>query len=427
MGTANGTDRLHVGPTRGGRPPAAAGGPPVPWADVHESVAAEPDVADAQPEPYRRFRDWRFYVGTLGKVLLCTGLLVLAFVAYQLWGTGIQAAQAQRDLEDEFEEALAAASTTVPPTTPATDAPPSTDSTGGSTVPSTAPATTAPATTVPPAPTVQEGDPLARLEIPAIGVDWIVVAGVRVEDLQRGPGHYPDTPLPGQDGNVAIAGHRTTYGAPFAEINELEPGDEIVLTTFTGRFVYRMSGQRIVPPTDASVLDPTPFPVLTLTSCHPKYSARERIIVQALFDAEASDGVLAPAMPGYAGSAASNPATVASTAPPTEPAESTVADDPGTTAASPATTPAPVAPTTAASASGTSSADALEQGWFDDAAAWPQVALWAAVLIAISLVGWRIGRAIGRNWVGAIIAAAPFLIALYFFFENVNRLLPPNL
>ncbi|HWC68034.1 MAG TPA: hypothetical protein VG478_08220, partial [Acidimicrobiales bacterium] len=142
---------------------------------------------------------------------------------------------------------------------------------------------------------------------------------------------------------------------------------------------------------------------------------------------EASDGVLAPAMPGYAGSAASNPATAAPTAPPTEPAESTVADDPGTTAASPATTPATVPPTIAASASGTSSADALEQGWFDDAAAWPQVALWATVLIAISLVGWRIGRAIGRNWVGALIATAPFLIALYFFFENVNRLLPPNL
>jgi sortase A len=425
MGSANGTDPLHVRPTRAaaahwpGRSTGTVTG-------VQESVA-EPDVgdvADAEPAPYQRFRDWRFYVGTLGKVLLCTGLLVLAFVAYQLWGTGIQAAQAQKDLEDEFEEALAAASTT-PPTTPATTAPPT--STGGSTVPTTAPATTAPPTTSAPAPMVQEGDPLARLEIPAIGVDWIVVAGVRVEDLQRGPGHYPDTPRPGQEGNVAIAGHRTTYGAPFAEINELEPGDEIVLTTFTGRFVYRMSGQRIVPPTDASVLDPTPFPVLTLTSCHPKYSARERIIVQGLFDPEASDGVLAPATSGYAGSVSSDPATVSSTAPPTEPAESTVADDPGTTVASPAATVATVAPTTAASASGTSSADALEQGWFDDSAAWPQVALWAAVLIAISLVAWRIGRALGRSWVGALIAAAPFVVALYFFFENVNRLLPPNL
>ena len=83
---------------------------------------------------------------------------------------------------------------------------------------------------------------MAKIEIPRIGVDWIVVEGVDVADLRKGPGHYPGTALPGVRGNVAIAGHRTTYGAPFQDINELDPGDEIILTTVTGRYVYRVTG-----------------------------------------------------------------------------------------------------------------------------------------------------------------------------------------
>ena len=97
----------------------------------------------------------------------------------------------------------------------------------------------APPATAPPAP--QEGDPVAKIEIPRIGVDWIVVEGVDVADLRKGPGHYPGTALPGVRGNVAIAGHRTTYGAPFQDVNELEPGDEIILTSVTGRYVYRVT------------------------------------------------------------------------------------------------------------------------------------------------------------------------------------------
>ena len=113
------------------------------------------------------------YAGGLGRVLLSTGVLVLAFVAYQLWGTGIQAAQAQNELEDEFEQALAAASTT-------TAAPTTTANPGGSTPPTTVSPPTVPTTPAPTVPEVHEGDALAKLEIPAIGVDWIVVAGVRV-------------------------------------------------------------------------------------------------------------------------------------------------------------------------------------------------------------------------------------------------------
>jgi sortase A len=351
-------------------------------------------------------------------VLLSTGVLVLAFVAYQLWGTGIQAAQAQDELEDEFEQAVAAATTT-------TAAPPTTATPVGSTAPPTVPTTPAPTV-----PEVHEGDALAKLEIPSIGVDWIVVAGVRVEDLQKGPGHYPDTPLPGQEGNVAIAGHRTTYGAPFARINELEPGDEIVLSTFTGRFVYRMSEQWIVPPTDASVLNPTPVPSLTLTSCHPKYSARERIIVRAVLDPEASSGPLAPAMPGYAGTVASEPATITPTAPPSSAPVTTApgSSEPATTADQPVVLDAEASSVSAVPRlSESSSAAALEHGWFDDPDAWPQVALWGFALTIIALGAWGLSRRAGHNWVGALVGILPFVFALYFFFENVNRLLPPNL
>jgi sortase A len=395
---------------------------------VQDGPAEHPDP-EVERRPYRRSRDWRVYAGGLGRVLLSTGVLVLAFVAYQLWGTGIQAAQAQDALEQEFEEALSAVSTTV--ASPTTTGVATTSAPAGSTTPTTVPATTAPPTT--PAatlPEVREGDALARLEIPRIGVDWIVVAGVRVEDLQKGPGHYPDTPLPGQEGNVAIAGHRTTYGAPFARINELEPGDEIVVSTFTGRFVYRMSEQWIVPPTDASVLDPSPFPVLTLTSCHPKYSARERIIVRAVFDADASSGPLAPAMPGYAGTAASDPATVAPTTPATSEPSVTApaAAEPGTTADSPVVSSAEASSaTTVAAPAQSTSADALEHGWFDDPDAWPQVALWGTAVTLVALGAWGMSRWSRRNWVGAVLGIAPFVVALYFLFENVNRLLPPNL
>ncbi len=110
-----------------------------------------------------------------------------------------------------------------------------------------------------------------------------VVQGVSDEDLRRGPGHYPQTALPGQVGNAAIAGHRTTYGAPFYSLNELRVGDSISLTDTAGRtFVYRVSEPpRVVSPSDVSVLDPTPFAQLTLTTCNPRFSATSRLVVFA--------------------------------------------------------------------------------------------------------------------------------------------------
>ena len=138
----------------------------------------------------------------------------------------------------------------------------------------------------------EPGEAIARILIPSIDMDEIVVAGVDVEDLRKGPGHYSTTPLPGQPGNAAIAGHRTTYGAPFGRLAELNAGDAIIVETLQGRFTYRVLpgqpgmaghalGFRIVAPTALEVLDDVGDNRLTLTSCHPKYSSKKRIIVHA--------------------------------------------------------------------------------------------------------------------------------------------------
>jgi sortase A len=130
--------------------------------------------------------------------------------------------------------------------------------------------------------TLAEGDPLTRIQIPKIGLDSVVVEGISLSALKAGAGHYPQTPLPGEVGNVGIAGHRTTYGRPFNRMDELRTGDTIILTTPVGRFTYSVARDPfIVAPTDLSVLDKTSDGELTLTSCHPKGSARQRIIVRA--------------------------------------------------------------------------------------------------------------------------------------------------
>ena len=127
-----------------------------------------------------------------------------------------------------------------------------------------------------------EGDAIARLEIPAIDLTDYVVEGTDLDSLRKGPGHYPETPLPGERGTSAIAGHRTTYGAPFRHIDELDRGDRIVVDMPDGRFVYRVQGQKIVDDQDLSVLEPVGYRRLMLSACHPLYSAAQRIIVYAM-------------------------------------------------------------------------------------------------------------------------------------------------
>jgi len=120
----------------------------------------------------------------------------------------------------------------------------------------------------------------AKLVIPKIGLDVIVVEGTEIDDLKKGPGHMKGTALPGQ-GNTVISGHRVTYSRPFFRIDERTVGDPIILYTPANKYVYRVVEKRIVAPTDVSVIQPTSEVRLTLTACHPPYSARYRIIVIA--------------------------------------------------------------------------------------------------------------------------------------------------
>jgi sortase A len=127
----------------------------------------------------------------------------------------------------------------------------------------------------------QAGDPLGRILIPEIGVSEIFVEGTGTADLRKGPGHYPATPLPGQRGTIGIAGHRTTYGAPFHDVDDLRRGDRIQLAMPYGRFTYRVERTRIVPPTATEVTDRVGYDRLILSACHPLYSAAQRIVVFA--------------------------------------------------------------------------------------------------------------------------------------------------
>ncbi|MDQ1511282.1 MAG: sortase [Actinomycetota bacterium] len=211
-------------------------------------------------------------IAAIGRTLVTLGLLILLFVSYELWGTGIFTARAQSNLKHKFAQelqkvhddpTLSAPTTKTSPTTP------------GHPKPTT---TVNPSTLVAP----PEGEPIGKIDIPKINVHWVFVEGVQLTDLAKGPGHYPGTPLPGQIGNAAIAGHRTTHGAPFFDIDKLKTGDRINITTFAGTFVYALFKDPFpVQPTDYYVVDNTPDAELTLTSCHPQYSAAQRLIVKA--------------------------------------------------------------------------------------------------------------------------------------------------
>jgi sortase A len=133
----------------------------------------------------------------------------------------------------------------------------------------------------------REGRAVGRLHADAIGLDAVIVEGTGTGDLRKGPGHYPDTPLPGARGTVAVAGHRTTYGAPFRHVDELDPGDRIELRMPYGRFTYRVERTRIVPPTAIWVTRRVAYDRLVLTACHPLYSAAQRIVVFARLERSA--------------------------------------------------------------------------------------------------------------------------------------------
>jgi sortase A len=403
-------------------------------------------------------KDWRWWVGGVGKTLIAIGLMMFAFVAYQLWGTAIETARAQHALEKDFDQLLATVTPIEPaeapdvPTTselpdepaPGVDdapAPVSPEPDLGGAAPAPAPIPVADQNLPP---VVDGGDAIARIEIPRIGVNDIVVAGVAKSDLKKGPGHYPETPLPGQLGNAAIAGHRTTYGQPFFSVDKLRPGDEIVVTTLTSTYVYRVTGQSIVGPSDYQVVATTDSNVatLTLTSCHPKWTARQRIIITSELDPDRSGPVGEPVLNyGQPVALAGDEVDVG--------AESD-GDDPVLDATDPTGDPAPddaqqneTDTDTAATGSLTETevgaaglvveqddeviADAFSEGWFSDPGANSQVFLWGVALAAIAIGAYLLSRRARRDWVGLLVGLVPFVVALYFFYQNVNRLLPPNL
>lgn len=301
-------------------------------------------------------------LGAVGRTSITAGVLILLFVAYQLWGTGIREAQSQERLRDDFEALLEGSGAGPAPTTTTTP---------GSTS-SSSPTTTTRPETAPPIEPVAEGEAVARIQIPKIGVDKTVVEGVSLPDLKKGPGHFPETPLPGQEGNAAIAGHRTTYGAPFGRIDEIGPGDEVIVQTVQGEFRYVFSEQLIVAPTQVEVLEDKGDNRLTLIACHPKYSARQRIVV-VLQLAPDQEPLPRP------------PRAVEADAPP----PSTIDDIAG-----------------------------------EGASAWPAVLL-ALLCAAIWLFTWAVGRRWRRSPAYAL-GLPFFLVALFYFFEEFSRLLPAS-
>ncbi len=308
----------------------------------------------------------RRVVGAIGRTFITVGILILLFVAYQLWGTGIYTAREQDKLQQQFSTKLhdqGNGSTTTSSSTPGT--------------PGSTPSTTT--TTEPGPPPPPEGDAIARIRIPKIGVDSIVVNGVTREDLRKGPGHYPDTPLPGQIGNSAIAGHRTTYGAPFGDLDQLAPGDVILIRTLEGKFRYEMTEQLIVSPTAIEVIDPTPVSAtdpskgfkttLTLTTCNPKFSAAQRLVVKA---------ELAPNQ-----------------------------------------TPLPPSRGLGTTASLT------DEGLSGESSSKLPTILSGLIALLIGLLWWLFFHRHPR-WTTWLIGAVPFVIALFFFYSFLERVLPAN-
>ena len=210
----------------------------------------------------------KYRIQVVGWALIWSGVFILGYLGWLLWGTDLVNSGIQTAASEQLGSDLAAAD-------PSSESVNSEDFLGG---PSDLPETVE----YFPEQAVGEGEPFAFLTIPTLGLDGVVVyEGVGVEDLKKGPGHMPSTPLPGQPGNAVISGHRTTYGRPFFDFDLLEVGDLVEVESAAGTHLYAVREIDVVAPTDVWVIDPRPGGWLTMTTCHPKFSARERLVIWA--------------------------------------------------------------------------------------------------------------------------------------------------
>jgi sortase (surface protein transpeptidase) len=243
--------------------------------DTQRMERVPPPPSAGPPVPQRAPARWPAVVGVVGEVLVTCAVVVLLFVVYELFVTDVIADRRQGELAQELQDDWDRGPAVVP------------------------------------AHESKVGDAFGVLHIPRLGLDYerVVLEGTEEEQLSQGPGHYTDTAMPGEQGNVAFAGHRVGKGSPFLELDQLRPGDPIVVETSDSWFVYRMlgdvatgdvdadpsgiPGRQIVRPEAMEVISPTPNgsagaaptgAYLTLTTCHPRYSARQRLIIHARLD-----------------------------------------------------------------------------------------------------------------------------------------------
>lgn len=210
-------------------------------------------IADAVESPARRAR----VAGGLGEVLITFGVVVALFAVWQVWWTDVLARRAFEDTRAELAQEWGI------------------DDTVGRT---------------PPTPRTEYGRAFGLLYVPALhDAAWGVpiIEGTRYDLLTGGVGHHVSTALPGQPGNMAVAGHRTSYGAPFAEIDTLRRGDQVIVETRNGWFIYELDRSVIVNADEGWILDPVPGepvdttstrPTITIYGCHPRYSAAQRFV-----------------------------------------------------------------------------------------------------------------------------------------------------
>jgi len=305
-------------------------------------------------------------VGFIGKTFITTGLLLLGLVVYQLWGTGIETRRTQSALRQEFNRIITQTET---PTTDGTSA------------------------------FLPVTDALALIEIPSINIAKIIVEGITPKDLRRGPGHFPKTPMPGDMGNSAIAAHRTSYDAPFGNLNTVSLDDIIYVTTPKGKFAYTVKEVSVVAPDKTSVLANTPkVATLTLVTCHPRFSTSQRLIVRA---------------------------ELSSTTPTTMPMPTT------TSTPIPTTTIPQVVETTPPEAISDVSANDFGK-WFSDTSAIFPTLLCGAFLIALAtsrkFLRNQVSRRVTSRRASSIatyaLLSVPFLVTLFYFYRYINLLLP---